>query len=89
MNRDQFAGLCRQLRGSLGSCWGRLTGNPLVADAGRHELLAGRMQVRYGVSREATARQLRALRRRLHVFKRVPVREATPIRTSKLYLIRS
>jgi uncharacterized protein YjbJ (UPF0337 family) len=59
MNQDRFAGICKQLRGKLRGRWGELTNNPLGVTAGTRDQLAGRIQERYGVSKENAARQLK------------------------------
>lgn len=62
MNQDRCAGMWKQLTGSVKEHWGELTNNPLVALAGTHDRLAGRVQEWYGVSKEKSAWQLKASR---------------------------
>lgn len=62
MNQDRWAGMWKQLAGSAKEQWGELTDNPLVALAGTHDRLAGRILERYGVSKEHSARQPKASR---------------------------
>ena len=62
MNQDRFAGMWKQLTGSVKEHWGELTDKPLVALAGTRDRLAGRIQERCGVSKEQSARQFRASR---------------------------
>ena len=58
MNRDQMEGRWRQVTGKVKEYWGMLTGDPLVAVAGRRKQLAGRIQERRGISKQQSARQL-------------------------------
>jgi uncharacterized protein YjbJ (UPF0337 family) len=58
MNRDQLEGSWRQVAGKMKERWGTMTGDPLVAAAGRREQLGGRVQKRRGISTEQSARQL-------------------------------
>ena len=59
MNREQFAGICRQFSGKINEAWGELAGNPQRATAGRQSQIAGKTQQRNGLSNEESARQLR------------------------------
>jgi uncharacterized protein YjbJ (UPF0337 family) len=59
MNQDRFAGICKQFSGTVKEGWGRLANKPLIVTAGTRDQLAGRIQERYGVSKEAAARQLK------------------------------
>ena len=59
MNQDRFAGIWKQFRGKLNERWGKLANNPLVVTAGTLDQFDGRIQERYGVSKEAAARQLK------------------------------
>jgi uncharacterized protein YjbJ (UPF0337 family) len=59
MNQDRFAGICKQFSGTVKESWGRLTGNPLLEIAGTRARRDGRIQERYGVSKEQAARQLK------------------------------
>jgi uncharacterized protein YjbJ (UPF0337 family) len=62
MNLERWAGMWKQLKGSMKEHWGELTDNPLVALAGTRDRLAGRLQERYGVSKEQSTRPLKASR---------------------------
>ncbi len=59
MNYDRFAGICLQFTGTAKEGWGELTHNPLVVAAGTRDQLAGKIQERYGVSKEQAARELK------------------------------
>lgn len=59
MNQDRLAGIWKQFSGKVKERWGELTGDPLVVTAGSRDQLAGRIQERYGDSKERAARQLK------------------------------
>jgi uncharacterized protein YjbJ (UPF0337 family) len=58
MNRDEFEGKWRQLRGSVKAKWGQLTDNELDEIAGNYELLVGKIQEKYGHTRQEIEQQL-------------------------------
>ena len=59
MNQDRVAGIWKQFSGKVKGRWGTLASNPRVVTAGTRDQLAGRIQERYGVSKEQAARQLK------------------------------
>ena len=59
MNRDRLEGGWKQFGGTVKEQWGRLTHDPRCELAGRRDQLAGRVQQRYGISKEQSARQLK------------------------------
>ena len=59
MNRDRLEGNWKQLSGKVNELWGELTSDTRRKFAGRRDQLAGRIQERYGISKEAAARQLK------------------------------
>jgi uncharacterized protein YjbJ (UPF0337 family) len=59
MNWDRISGNWLQWKGRVRERWGRLTDDQLDMVAGRREVLAGRIQEVYGLTREETERQLR------------------------------
>ncbi len=58
MNKERFAGICRQFAGNLNESWGELTGDPLRAAAGRRGQAVGRAQQRSGLTREQSEREM-------------------------------
>lgn len=52
MNRDQFEGSWKTLRGKVREQWGKLTDDDMEMIKGRHDQLVGRIQARYGKARE-------------------------------------
>lgn len=58
MNRDEFEGKWHQLRGAVKVKWGQLTDNELDEVSGNYELLLGKIQEKYGQSRQEIEQQL-------------------------------
>jgi len=57
MNADQLEGKWKQLKGSVKEKWGKLTDDDLDVIAGKRDKLIGRLQERYGISKEEAERQ--------------------------------
>jgi uncharacterized protein YjbJ (UPF0337 family) len=57
MNWDQVQGKWKQLKGSAKEKWGNLTDDDFDVIAGQKDKLVGRLQERYGLSKEAAERQ--------------------------------
>jgi len=58
MNRDTFKGQWMQLKGHLRRQWGKLTDDEVDQIQGNAEILIGKLQERYGYSREQAEREL-------------------------------
>jgi uncharacterized protein YjbJ (UPF0337 family) len=58
MNRDTFKGQWIQLKGQLRRQWGKLTDDEVDQIQGNAEILIGKLQERYGYSREQAEREL-------------------------------
>lgn len=58
MNWDQVEGKWKQFSGSIKERWGKLTDDDLTTIGGKKDQLVGRIQERYGISREEAHRQL-------------------------------
>lgn len=58
MNWDQIKGQWKQLRGNAKQQWGKLTDDDLDQAEGNRDILAGRIQERYGIEKEEAQRQL-------------------------------
>ncbi|WP_417246236.1 CsbD family protein [Celeribacter sp.] len=52
MNRDQFEGKWKELKGRVREEWGDLTEDDLAEAEGNREQLEGKLQQRYGKSKE-------------------------------------
>ena len=57
MNSDQFEGKWKQLKGSLKQRWAKLTDDDITALSGKKDELVGRLQERYGITREQAERE--------------------------------
>ena len=60
MNWDRIEGNWQQFKGTAKQQWGKLTDNQLDVIAGKRDLLAGRIQEAYGVSKDEAEKQLSA-----------------------------
>jgi uncharacterized protein YjbJ (UPF0337 family) len=58
MNWDRVEGNWKQLKGKVIEQWGKLTDDDLDVISGKREQLAGRIQERYGVSRDEAEKQV-------------------------------
>jgi uncharacterized protein YjbJ (UPF0337 family) len=58
MNSDIFKGQWKQLQGQMRRQWGRLTDDDLAKINGDLDIFLGRIQERYGRSREEAEREL-------------------------------
>lgn len=52
MNEDEIKGNWKQLKGQFKQKWGKLTDDDLQQAEGRADLIAGKIQERYGKSKE-------------------------------------
>ncbi|HTC28632.1 CsbD family protein [Dyella sp.] len=59
MNHDTIAGQWKQVSGKMKKQWGKLTDDDLKIVEGNAEMLAGRLQERYGMARDEAERQVR------------------------------
>ena len=57
---DQIEGNWKQIKGEARKTWGKLTDNDLEQVRGQREILAGKIQERYGVAKEEANRQIDA-----------------------------
>ena len=57
MNSDQFEGKWKQLKGSVKQRWGKLTDDDLTTLSGKKDELIGRLQERYGITREQATKE--------------------------------
>lgn len=58
MNWDRIEGNWKQLTGNVKARWGSLTDDDLNIVAGRRDQLAGKLQERYGIAKEAAEEQI-------------------------------
>lgn len=59
MNWDRAKGNWKQFRGKVQEQWGRLSDDQLDVIAGRREMLLGKIQECYGVSKDQAERQIK------------------------------
>lgn len=57
MNSDVFEGKWKQLKGSVKQRWGKLTDDDLTHVSGKKDELVGKLQERYGYTREQAMRE--------------------------------
>lgn len=57
MNSDQFEGQWKQLKGKVKQRWAKLTDDDLTALSGKKDELVGRIQQRYGITREQAQKE--------------------------------
>lgn len=58
MNWDRIKGNWKQITGNVQEQWGKLTDSDLDVVAGHREKLAGIIQERYGMAKEAAEKQI-------------------------------
>ena len=58
MNRDQIEGTWKQIKGAVKSQWGELTDDDLQQVEGNRDKLVGKIQERYGKTREEAEREV-------------------------------
>jgi len=59
MNWDQVEGKWKQMKGSVKKQWGKLTDDDLEVIAGNKDQLVGKIQERYGISKEKAEQELK------------------------------
>ena len=64
MNKDTIQGNFTQLKGKIKQQWGKLTDDEIDQMEGHAEVLAGKLQERYGLQREEAERQAKEFRSR-------------------------
>jgi uncharacterized protein YjbJ (UPF0337 family) len=59
MNWDQIQGKWKQLKGQARQQWGKLTDDDLDVAAGTRDEFLGKLQERYGITKEEAERQMK------------------------------
>ena len=74
MNWQKVAGAWKQFRGKWKEQWGRLTNDPLGIVDGRHDQVVGKIQQRYGVTKNEAVRKFhrRAYHAHQHIDSEMP-----------------
>ncbi len=57
---DKIAGNWKQFRGEVRKHWGKLTDDDMEQIRGQRDILAGKIQERYGIAKDEANRQLDA-----------------------------
>ena len=63
MNWDQIAGDWKQFTGKVKEKWGKLTDDDITRINGKRDQLAGRIQERYGYTKEKAEEEMKAWER--------------------------
>ena len=58
MNMDQSKGDWKQIQGKVKAKWGKLTDDDMTVIEGKRDELAGKIQERYGMAKEAAQSEL-------------------------------
>jgi uncharacterized protein YjbJ (UPF0337 family) len=58
MNWDRIEGNWKQLKGNVKQQWGKLTDDQIDVIAGKRDQLAGKIQETYGITKDATEKQI-------------------------------
>lgn len=58
MNEDRIKGQWKQLSGKVKARWGKLTDDDVKVDEGNAEYLAGKLQERYGMAKDAAKKEV-------------------------------
>jgi len=62
MNTEQMKGQWRQVKGEIKKQWGKLTDDELDRIAGEKDKLVGKLQEKYGITKEEAERQINDFR---------------------------
>ncbi|NLZ79436.1 MAG: CsbD family protein [Gammaproteobacteria bacterium] len=65
MNSDIFEGKWKQLKGQIKTRWGKLTDDDIDVAEGHSQYLAGKLQERYGVTKEKAEEEIAEFNRKL------------------------
>jgi len=76
MNWDEVAGKWSQVKGSIKERWGKLTDDDLTVINGQREVLAGKIQERYGITKENAEEQIRQWKMPTASAEQAPKRKA-------------
>jgi len=68
MNWDRIEGNWKQFKGNALQQWGKLNGDELDVIAGKRDLLLGKIQETYGITKEQTETQLAEWEKRMQAI---------------------
>jgi uncharacterized protein YjbJ (UPF0337 family) len=58
MNWDEAKGKWKQMKGSVKTQWGKLTDDDMDVIAGQRDVLVGKIQERYGITKDVATKQV-------------------------------
>ncbi len=59
MNKDTMQGKWNQIKGNVKSNWGKLTDDDVTTISGKYDTLVGKIQERYGITRDEAEKQIK------------------------------
>ena len=65
MNKDIFEGKWKQIKGQVKTRWGKLTDDDIDVAEGHSQYLAGKLQERYGITKEKAEEEIAEFHRKL------------------------
>lgn len=65
MNSDIFEGKWKQLKGKVKAQWGKLTDDDIDVAEGHSQYLVGKLQERYGITKEKAEEEIAEFHRKL------------------------
>ncbi len=77
MNKDEFEGKWKQIRGQARQWWGKLTDDDLERVGGKYEQFLGVVQEKYGYTREAAETEVN---KRVAEFEANQKKHAAPVK---------
>jgi uncharacterized protein YjbJ (UPF0337 family) len=77
MNKDEFEGKWKQIRGQARQWWGKLTDDDVERVGGKYEQFVGVVQEKYGYTREAAETEIN---KRVAEFEAAQKKHAAPVK---------
>lgn len=77
MNKDEFEGKWKQIRGQARQWWGKLTDDDVERVGGKYEQFVGVVQEKYGYTREAAETEIN---KRVAEFDAAQKKHAAPVK---------
>ena len=77
MNKDEFEGKWKQIRGQARQWWGKLTDDDVERVGGKYEQFVGVVQEKYGYTREAAETEIN---KRVAEFVAAQKKHAAPVK---------
>ena len=64
MNKEQWSGNWKQIKGKVKEAWANLTDDDLESVEGQRDQLAGKIEERYGIAKEEAEKQVQDFEKR-------------------------